>query len=422
MTDGLGLNSGPDATAYQPATGKNWLPVWAVGLTVFVVTTTEMAPVGILPQIAHDLGVSSGTAGVAVTAFGLVAGLLAPISTIVSSRIDRRTLLLAILIVFTAGNCLSATAQNYWMFIVSRAATGVIHGLLWSIVAATAIRLVHPKDSVRATSIAFSGISLALVFGVPFGSLLGTATGWRSVFGALAALSIVNIMVVWLFIPRLTPVETVGVADFRNLLRSSALVAALGITLVVVVGNYAAYTYIAPFIIGERGIDPSLVGPLLLLYGVAGVFGNFLAGYTLDRVGSAPAVLGALALTVSGSLVLLFSIDSTPGMIILLALWGLSYSGLPVVLQTIVLRVAGKNSQSATSIYVLVFNCSIALGALFGGVAIDEIGSRAPILAGAALCFTSVIFNIMMTGKLRVRNCSFTTATSLPTPTAGPER
>jgi len=104
---------------------RGWLSVWTVGFAVFVVTTTEMAPVGLLPDIARDLGVSAGAAGLAVSAFGIVAGLLAPVSTALSSRLDRRVLLLAILSVFAVGNLLSAISPNYWLFICSRLATGV---------------------------------------------------------------------------------------------------------------------------------------------------------------------------------------------------------------------------------------------------------------------------------------------------------
>jgi predicted MFS family arabinose efflux permease len=396
MVDEIDVKSKATSAGVGLTSWRDWLSVWAVGFAVFVVTTTEMAPVGLLPDIARDLDVSDGTAGVAVTAFGLIAGLLAPISTVFSSRFDRRTLLLTILSAFTVGNFLSAIAQNYWLFIVSRVITGIIHGLMWSIVAAVAIRLVHLKDGVRATAIAFSGISLALVLGVPFGSLLGNYGGWRSAFAALAILSGVSLVVVRLLLPRLPANEVIAASDFKSLIRSRALIAALAITLVAVVGNYAAYTYIAPFLISARGVDSVMIGPFLLLYGVAGVIGNFISGYALDRVGSAPKVLGSLGLIVTGSLVLLLVVASRYAVLIMLVAWGASYSGLPVALQTLVLHSGGENSQAATSVYVLVFNGSIAIGALLGGAAIDTKGPTAPILMGAAFCLLSVVVNLVL--------------------------
>ncbi len=177
--------------------------MWAVAFSVFVVTTTEMAPVGLLPEIARDFDVSAGAAGISVTAFGLVAGLLAPAATLVTSQADRRSLLIMILAVFTVGNSVAAASHTFWLFIAVRVVIGVFHGLMWSIVASVAIRLVAEKDRVKATSIAFSGISIALVLGVPFGSLLGDLFGWRSAFAALAVLSGLNLIVIRMLLLRL---------------------------------------------------------------------------------------------------------------------------------------------------------------------------------------------------------------------------
>ncbi|MFF0608038.1 MFS transporter [Nocardia tengchongensis] len=397
MVDEVAVRPDSVLAGFESTTRRAWASVWALGFAVFVVTTTEMAPVGLLPEIAHDLDVSSGSAGVAVTAFGLVAGLLAPVSTVVSGRFDRRALLLTILSVFTAGNLLSALSSSYGLFILSRLVTGVIHGLMWSIVAAIAIRLVQPKDGVRATAIAFSGISVALVLGVPLGSSIGNIGGWRAAFGALAVLSLLSLLVVFLFVPRLPVVESVAWSDFRRLAGSRALLAALVVTCVVVVGNYAAYTYVAPFLIDERHIASSMIGPYLLLYGIAGVAGNFISGFALDRLGSPAKVLVALGLAVVVSLVLLPLLNSRYAVVVLLVVWGAAYSGLPVALQTLVLRSGGDSGQAATSTYVLVFNCSIAMGALLGGFAIDTSGASAPIWTGAAFCLLSVLVSLMVT-------------------------
>ncbi|WP_433667491.1 MFS transporter [Nocardia sp. CA-136227] len=397
MADGVGVKSGSAELELESTSWRAWVAVWAVGFSVFVVTTTEMAPVGLLPEIARDLDVSSGTAGIAVTAFGLIAGLLAPVSTVVSGRFDRRALLIAILAVFTAGNLLSAMSSNYGLFIFSRLATGVIHGLMWSIVAAIAIRLVRPRDGVRATAIAFSGISVALVLGVPLGSLIGSYSGWRAAFGALAILSLLCSLVVFAFVPRLPMVEAVAWSDFRRLVRARPLLAALIVTCVVVVGNYAAYTYVAPFMLDERHILPSMVGPYLLAYGIAGVAGNFMSGFALDRLGSPAKVLGVFGFVVVCALVLLPLLDSRNAVIVLLMVWGETYSGLPVALQTLVLRSGGDSGQAATSAYVLVFNCSIALGALLGGFAIDTSGATAPIWVGAMFCLLGVLVSLVIT-------------------------
>lgn len=383
-------------TAGDSTGRREWLSVWAIAFSVFAVTTTEMTPVGLLPEIARSFGVSAGTAGISVTAYGLVAGLLAPAATLVTSRADRRTLLMLILAVFAAGNAVAAVSPAYWLFVTARIAIGVIHGLMWSIVASIAIRLVAAQDGVKATSIAFSGISAALVLGVPFGSLLGSLAGWRSAFAALAVLSALNLLMIRALVRPLPAQLTLRARHYGTLLRSRSLLGALLVTFISVIANYAAYTYITPFLAGDRGISASLIGPFLLIYGISGVLGNFLAGHALGRSHPVSTVLAGLALIVAASLALLLIVHARAGVVIALAVWGLAYSGMPVALQTLVLRGSGKTGQAATSVYVLVFNVSIAIGALVGGIAIDTRGPAAPIMAGLAFCTLSVLANATM--------------------------
>nr|WP_269781544.1 MFS transporter [Nocardia bovistercoris] len=367
-----------------------------VAVGVFTVTATEMMPIGLLPDIAADLGVSEGAAGLGVTLFGVLAGFLAPPATMLSGRVDRRTLLLVISTVFTVGNAACGLSPNYLMYMVSRFGTGVIHGLMWSIVASIAIRLVHERDSVRATSVVFSGISLALVLGVPFGSVLGAVFGWRWAFLALAVLSAACLPLVRLLLPRLPATGQLSPAQFRPLLRSKTLLTACTLTAIIVIGNYAAYTYIAPFLNTERGVDLTLIGPFLLAYGIAGVVGNFLSGAVITRTGSVRGVLVVFTVVLALALTCLLVTNWIPLVAVVLIVWGVAYSGLPVALQTLVLATGPDGGEAATSLYVLVFNCSIAAGALFGALGIDTGGASTPILLGAVFSTLAVAVAMSM--------------------------
>lgn len=372
-----------DVTVGRPCEpqASGWLAVAAVAVSVFVVTTTEMSPVGLLPEIADDLRISEGTAGLSVSVYGVLAGLAAPPLTIGLRRVDRRTLLLVILTVFTVGNAFTALAVGPVTFFLARFAVGLIHGLLWAIVATIAIRLVSEHRATQATAAVFSGISLALVLGVPIGSFVGGIVGWRAAFWGLSALSALCLVAATRTVPRLPALSSTTLADGsrRGL---GAIRTPLVITAVVVVGNYAAYTYIVPFLRSLDGVDAGLTGPILLAYGVAGVVGNVIAGALLSRTRSPIRVLVGLTAAAAAAMATLVLVDSLTAAIALMAVWGAAYSGMPVVLQTLVLS-GSRTGETLTSMYVLVFNCSIAMGALVGGMAIDSRGPSAPIVLGA---------------------------------------
>lgn len=388
-------------TEQRSTTLRGWMPVVIVAVAVFAVTTTEMVPMGMLPDIARDLRVSEAKAGLSVSLFGVLAGLLAPVVTVLTGRVDRRTLVLTILAVFVAGNALSALAQSYVVFMASRFVEGTIHGLMWAIVAVVAIRLVADHDGVRATALVFSGISIALVLGVPLGAFIAGAWGWRWTFALLAALCAMTFALVLATVPRLPSQRSFGFGDLFGLLRSPRLRRVLLLTGTVVIGNYAAYTFVAP-LLADSGISPGMIGPFLLCYGVAGVVGNFAAGALLSRSISVFPLLLGLTCALALALLLTAFTSASPLLLVLLTAWGLSYSALPVVLQTLVLRAAGDGAgEATTSIYVLVFNCSIAGGAFAGAVAIDSGGPTVPVLVGAAFAAAGAVVICLLSRAFR---------------------
>lgn len=364
-----------------------WSAVTALAVAVFAVTATEMLPIGLLPQIATDLHVSAGAAGLSVTLYGLVAGLLAPPMTSWTRRLDRRVVVLSILGVFIVGNIATALVWNYPQLLIIRVGIGVCHGLMWSIIASVAIRLVPTVSAAKATATVFSGISLALVLGVPAGAALGSWLGWHAAFTVLAAITALAWIAVLILVPALSPRNPRQSPQLGPLLRSKdGIRTALAITALVVVGNYAAYTYIAPYLIENLGVPTSSIGVYLLAYGIAGVIGNFVAGAAVTRVRSLRTVLsiGLVILTVSLAVLRLAPVGVVVAGV-MIGVWGLSYSALPVILQTLIFRVAPTAREAATSLYVLVFNVSIAAGALVGAVGTTS-GPNAPILLGALLC------------------------------------
>jgi predicted MFS family arabinose efflux permease len=373
-----------------PAQG--WPAVLAVAAGVFTVTATETMPIGLLPEMAADLGVSEGTVGLTVTLYGLFAGFLAPVLTAATRRLDRRRLLIVILTVFVAGNVLTALAASYLWLMLVRLLIGFIHGVLWAIVASIAVRLVAPARAVQATAVVFSGISLASVIGVPLGTIVGQWLGWQAAFWALAGCSAVALTATVLLVPPMPPHGGVHLSQLPRLLKTGHLRTAVGVTSVVVIGHYAAYTYITPFLLQNVGVPPDLVGVLLLCFGVAGVAGNFLVGAVIGRGPALRTVVLALIACTGGSMALLLAVgDRTPAAIVFLLIWGLAYSALPVALQTLVFRGVPQAREAATSLYVLSFNVSISLGALFGSLALDRSGPSLVMVTGMAFCAAALL-------------------------------
>ncbi|MFJ6674681.1 MFS transporter [Actinosynnema sp. NPDC091369] len=363
---------------------RDWLAVVAVGLGVFAFTTTEMVPIGLLTTMSDDLGVSEGSTGLTVTLYGAIAGLFAPVLTSATRRLDRRTLLLVVLAVFVVGNALTAMSPTYGLLMFSRLLTGFAHGVMWSISASIAVRLVAPEASVRATAVVFSGISVASVIGVPLGTFIGEAADWRAAFWVIAALGAVTAVAAAVLLPSLAPLGVVNLRELPRLLRVRNLRVALLVTAVVVVGHFAAYTYVTPFLERNTGVETRWISGLLLLYGVAGIVGNFAAGAAAAR--ALRGTIIACLIGLGGSVALLVVVGTWhPGAIALLLLWGVAYTALPVALQTLVFRSAPDAPEAATSLYILAFNVSISLGALFGGIAIDNAGPTAVMVLGVVL-------------------------------------
>ena len=381
----------PDTTLPEdalPTSHRQWAGVWAMSVAVFAVTATEMVPVGLLPAISSEFGVTTGLAGLTVTAFGLAAGLTAPAVTSWTKTVDRRVLVLSILGIFVLGNTATVLVDSYWQLIGVRVLMGFAHGLMWSIAATVAVRSVSPQFAERATAIVLSGIAAALVLGLPIGTAMGERWGWSAPFVGSAVLSAGAACAVFASVSALPPqMASRSGSALSTFHRWSGLRAVLGVTALVVVGHYAAYTYVAPLLLQHNAIPLPLLGALLLAFGIAGVLGNFVGGAAAAR--ESPLGVVQLVFLVLLAITLAVSALPTAGVwatVVLVVLWGLSYSALPVVLQTAVFRVASGAKEQATSLYVMVFNLSIAVGAAAGGLAIERFGVTGPVVLGAILC------------------------------------
>ncbi|MEU2072691.1 MFS transporter [Streptomyces sp. NPDC013489] len=365
-------------------------------LGIFTVMTAELLPVGLLTPAAADLAVSEGTAALMVTVPGLVAALAAPLVTVRAAGADRRALLVGLLLLAAAANLVSALAGHLAVVLAARVLLGIAIGGFWALAGGLAPRLVPAGAVGRATAMIFGGVSAASVLGVPAGTLLTERAGWRWAFAATGLLALLAAAALRVLLPRLpgraggtgaepSPAGRSGTGTLLALPRRNRRVrAGLLLTLALVTGHFLAYSFVRPLLTDRSGISGSLLGALLLGYGVAGVAGNFLAGSRAARSpGRTLAVIAAaLGTVLLAGFLLGGSAIAGAG---LLLLWGLAYGGVSVALQSWFMAAAPDDVETATGLNVSVFCLAIALGALLGGLLVDAYSLDTVLLAGAAL-------------------------------------
>lgn len=369
---------------------RRWFAVAAVSVGTFVLVTAEQLPVGLLTPVGSALQVSDGVAGLMVTVPGIVAAIAAPLVPVLVGRMDRRALLVGLMVLMTVANAGSMLAPTYPVLLASRVLVGIAIGGFWAVAGGLATRLVPAPDVPRATAVIFGGVAAANVLGVPIGTLIGDLAGWRVAFGVLSALAVVVLVGLVTLLPRLVSTRPVRPRELLDQLRNPGVSTGILVTLLVVTGHFAAYTFVSPVLQDLAGIPATLVGPLLLGFGVAGIVGNFVAGAAVARRLDRTVLLIVVALALVLALYPLLGAGAVGG-IALLLLWGLAYGGVSVSLQTWMIKAAPDAVEPATALWVSVFNLAIGLGALVGGLVVDRTALVGVLWLGAALFLLAAV-------------------------------
>ncbi|MFI6394047.1 MFS transporter [Nonomuraea sp. NPDC050547] len=361
-----------------------WLAVAALTLGIFSIVTSEILPIGLLTAIGADFGLTDGVTGLTMTLPGIVAAIAAPALTLATARLDRRVMLCAMMALLAAADVLAAAAWSYEAMLVSRILVGLTIGGFWSVGAGLAGRLVPPAAVGTATALIFSAVPLGSVLGVPAGTIIGHAAGWRAAFAVLAGLALLVLVALLVLLPPLPADRITAAGTLAALLRRRGTAVALLATFLVVLAHFGSYTYVTPFLEQVTGLHPAAVSSVLLLYGAAGVAGNFVAGRTVTTRPRA-TFTAAGALIAAATLLLPVVGGTVWGAVALLALWGLAYGAVPVCSQAWFARAAPDAPEAATVVFTSSFQATFALGALAGGMVVDTLGVNAVMLcAGVA--------------------------------------
>lgn len=368
------------------------IAIFALAIASFGIGTTEFVIMGLLPEVAADLGVSIPSAGLLITgyAIGVVVG--GPIIVVATSRLPRKITLIGLAMLFVIGNLFCAIAPNYGLLMAARVFTAFGHGAFFGISAVVAGSLVPRNQRARAMAMVFAGLTLANILGVPGGTALGQIAGWRSTFWAVVVIGLVSVAAIIAWVP-----SDRGASAPPSLMREFAVFRKLQVWLAMAVSvlaagaTFACFTYIAPILQNVTGMQPHQVTWVLLLFGVGITIGNLIGGRLADWK-LMPTILGALVLLILVLAQFSLSSHSVIGACISVFVWGCVMFILIAPLQMRVIECAGEAPNLASTLNQGAFNVGNAGGAWIGGLAIT-LGAgydRLP-LVGASLTVIALL-------------------------------
>jgi len=347
------------------------LPLLALALASFGIGTTEFVIMGLLPDVAGDLGVTIPQAGLLVTGYALSVAFGSPFLTVATARMDRRKALLLLIGIFILGNLLCALAPNYALLMAARIVTALCHGAFFGLGAVVAAALVPEQKKAQAIATMFAGLTLANVLGVPFGTALGEAVGWRNTFWAVVVIGFAAAFALYAWLPRNMPTFRMKLIHEARSLGSTQVILAMLISVVVSASLFGVFTYITPILENVTLISPHEVTLMLLLFGTGLTAGNFLGGWLGDWK-LMPSVIGILALLIPVlSLFTLTSASLVPAAVTMFC-WGLLAFALIAPLQMRVVNEAAQAPNLASTLNQGAFNLGNAAGAWIGGLALTN--------------------------------------------------
>ncbi|WP_448140585.1 MFS transporter [Sphingopyxis fribergensis] len=360
-------------------------PLLALATGAFGIGITEFAPMGLLPDMAEGLGVSIPAAGLLVSAYALGVMLGAPLMTLTTARMNRRTLLIGLMAIFTLGNFLSAIAGDYTTLMVARVITSLNHGAFFGVGSVVAASLVAPEKRASAVAAMFMGLTLANVVGVPLAPWIGEAFGWRTAFGIIAIWGLFTMVALRFALPDLPRAEGGNMLAELGVLKRREVLVALALTAIGSAAMFTVFTYIAPILTEATGAGTLFVTAMLVIYGLGLTAGNWLGGIFADR-----SIDRTLIVSLSGlaAMLLLFAATmySPIAAAVTIFLWGVATFAIVPPLQMRVMEAASDAPNLASAVNIGAFNLGNAIGAAVGGGVIGlGLGFPAVSIAGAVM-------------------------------------
>ncbi len=361
-----------------------WGAVYAMALCVAVLIASEFMPVSLLSPIAHDLGLTEGQAGQAISISGVFAVVTSLFITVLAGKLDRRIVLLALTSLLVVSGTIVAFAPTFLVLMVGRALLGIAIGGFWSMSAATVMRLVPAESVSRGLAIIYGGNAVATTIAAPLGSFMGGLIGWRGAFFCVVPLALAAVIWQFIALPRLPAEQDGEGGSMLRLLKNRHVVLGLVAVMLLFMGQFALFTYLRPFLEQVTGVDVTTLSVLLLVIGIAGFIGTSLISKVLEdglhlTLAVIPAIMAVIAIALG-----LFGTSTwiTAG---LLAIWGLVGTAAPVAWSTWLTRTLPRDAEAGGGLMVATIQLAITAGATLGGVVFDTRGAVADFLGSAAI-------------------------------------
>ena len=374
------------ASAVPLPPGRLRLVILAMSLGAFAIGTTEFASMGLLPQIAHDLGVSIPQAGMLITLYALGVVVGAPLVTIAAVRMPRARLLVLLIALIGLGNLLSAMADSYTVLAASRFLSGLPHGAYFGVASLVAARLSPAGRRARSVSLVMLGLTIATMLGVPASTALGQSVGWRSAYVTVVVIAAITTFAVWRLVPEPEGSGTTGsIRAELGALRRAQVWFALGIGSIGFGGMFAVYSYIGEIVPGVMGLGERAVPVALFVFGLGMTLGNILAGRLADRSVYGTIFLGLIGMALSLAVFALVAHSAIAGMLLLLAL-AITSQMMGPSLQLFLLDASPDAPSLAAALHHSALNIGNSLGAALGAAVLAAgWGLLAPAWTGMAL-------------------------------------
>lgn len=375
---------------------KEWMPLIGMTLAAFIFNTSEFMPIGLLTNIADTFSLTESEAGIMITAYSWAVMILSLPLMIGISRFAYKPILLLTLGIFATGQILSGIATSFVILIIARLVVASAHAVFWSVASVIAVKLVDDNHRDFAMSTIVTGTSVAMIFGLPLGRVVGIYVGWRMTFILVGAVAIALLLFQSLVFPTLDKPEAFQISQLPSLFRNKSLVSVYVISFLFATAYYTAYSYIEPFMSSVASLSDSWITMSLSLFGVAGICGSVLFSkfYAKNRVNFVRIMTMNIAIVL---FLLKPSSVSLVTLLIICAYWGLTSTAFNVACQSEVILHAGNAGTVAMSIFSGIFNLGIGMGSFIGGQTVNILGISYVGYIGAVIGLIAGVYCILST-------------------------
>lgn len=367
-----------------------------IGISAFIINTTEFVPVALLSDIAQDFAITTAQTGQMLTLYAWIVAIMSLPLMLLTGKIERKRLLMVLFAVFIVSHALSVVAWNFQILLISRVGVAFSHAIFWSITAAMILRVAPEGKKALALSVLATGTSLAMVLGVPIGRLVGQAFGWRTTFAGIGVLAFIIFILQAKLLPTLPSMFEGSVKKVPELLRNPLLVCLYLFCFVVFTAHYTAYAYIEPFMRQIGASSETVVTLMLLIFGAAGIVGSMIFSRWGDNFSTILMLVSTLLLLLC-LVTLSLVVTSVWALAINALFWGAVLMLLIITIQAKVIMIDVKAQDMVMSMFSGVINLGIGTGALLGGYAVTHISLSSVGFVGATIAAMGLLLILFMT-------------------------